>query len=227
MLYARGDMVFANMVGVIALIAFDGSLDHACIDDGVLAIALPDTRPARVATQIDGGIVDPRAVGRAGLVGIDGRSHLGQLRIERGCDVDGLWKKRATLYIGGAVVIVKTIDTGNADMLHRLFLDGLDNALPLVDGLGARGRSVEDRANLVFLKYGVEGVLVDFPYHLGVAGIDVEIVFLQLLDHIGIVHAHESGDLLVFETGFQQFVAHLAAVKFGVDNLHLAKAVDV
>ncbi len=124
------------------------------------------------------------------------------------------------------MVVIQAIDAGNTDMFHRLLLDGADDILPRVYGLGTGGWGVEDGAHLVLLQHGVERILINLPHHLGVAGVDVEVKLLQLLDDVGIFHAHQLGDLFVFESCFQQFVAHLTTVQFRVGYLHLAETVD-
>ena len=71
MLGAGSHMIGAQVVGVVALIAFDFGFHHTRINYGVLAKTFPNTSPARITAEVDHGIVYPRAVSGTALVGGD------------------------------------------------------------------------------------------------------------------------------------------------------------
>ena len=168
-LYAGGHVVASQVVRVVALIALNLGLSHTGVYDGVLAEALPDAWPSRVAAQVEHGIVNPRAVACTALVGRYLSPAESQLRIERGRQVDGLREERACLRIGDTMILVQSVDIGDADVLHRLLLNQAYPLLPLLDGSGFRARRVQDGANLVFADDGVEHRLVQYPLALAVA----------------------------------------------------------
>ena len=149
-LRAGAHMVFVDVVGVIALIAFDLGLHHTGVDDGILAETLPDAGPAGVAAEVNHGVIHPRTVGGAALVSGDLSTDAGQFGVERSPEVDGLWEERTALNIRHAVVVVETIYVGNPDVLHRLFLDDLNPFLPLFEGGCPRAWCVQDGSHLVF-----------------------------------------------------------------------------
>ena len=117
-LRAGAHVVGTQVVGIVALIAFDFGLHHARVDDGILAETLPDAAPSRITPQVNHGIIHPRAVSGAALVGRDFSTRAGQFRIERGGNVNRLGEERAALRVGHAVVMVQSVDVGDTDIFH-------------------------------------------------------------------------------------------------------------
>ena len=76
-------MIETEVVGIVALIAFDFGLHHASIDDGILAEAFPDASPSRITAEVNYGIIYPRAVSGTAFVSGDFSTCAGQLCIER------------------------------------------------------------------------------------------------------------------------------------------------
>ena len=164
------------MVRVVSLITLDLGFAHAGVDNGVLAEALPNAAPSRVASEVKHGIVNPWAVDSAAFVGADLRHVCRQLRVERGSEVDWLWEECATLHISHAVIVVKPVDVRYADVFLRHLLYQLDPVLPLGYGSGAGCGGVQDRAYLVLREAGVEHRLVENPFTLRIAFVDVKVV---------------------------------------------------
>ena len=191
-LRARAHVVAAQVVGVVALIAANLGFHHAGIDDGILAEALVDARPARVAAKVYHGIVHPRAVSSAAFVSRNLCPGARQLGVERCSKVDGLRKERTRLSVGDAVVVVETVDIGDADVLHRLLLDEPNPLLPLLHGGGTRGRCIQDAAHLPILDNRVEHLLVQLPLSVGIIGAhDVEVQLEHLSDFLVERHLRE------------------------------------
>ena len=111
-------MILVDMVGVVALIALNLCYHHLRVDNGILAKALVDTRPAWVAAQVDDGVVHPWAVGCTALVGSNLGADASQFGIKRCSQIDGLGEQRSALNVGHTVVVVQTVDIGNANIFH-------------------------------------------------------------------------------------------------------------
>ena len=165
-------MVLAEVVGIIALITCNLSLNHTRIDDGIFAETFPDTRPTWVTSQVEHRIIYPGAVSRTALVSGNLSHLLCQGDVERSTKVDGLWEECTALHIGHTVVVVKAVDVGDAEVLHRLRLNLRNPALPLLHRTGF-ARGIKHRTHLPFADCGVEYCLVEFPRTLGVTGKDV------------------------------------------------------
>ena len=184
-LHTCGHIVFSQVVGVVSLIAVNLGLRHAGVDNGILAEALPDAAPSRVAAEVEHGVVDPRTVAGAALIGCGLGHGLSQRGVERGSQVDGLGEEGSCLRVGDAVVVVKAVDVGNAHALHRLLLNQTDPVLPLVDGGCSGAGRIENGAHLVFRDDGVEHGFVELPFAVGaVAAHDVEVQLKHLTDFL-------------------------------------------
>ena len=116
-------VVAVDMVGVGTLHAEHCRATHLCAQIGVFAIILPYARPARVSSEVDGGIVSPGYIACAGLVGGDFTSAASKLSVESGTHVYILRKQSGTHRVARSVVHVKTVDTGDAEMFHRVSLN--------------------------------------------------------------------------------------------------------
>ena len=156
-------MILIDVVGIITLIALDLGFHHPRIENGIFAEALIDSGPAGITTEVNNGVIYPRTVTGTTLIGGDLSTCPGNLRIERGTDIDRLREECSTLYIGHAVVMVKTVDVRDADIFHRLLLDKTDPLLPLGNRRSTGSRSIEDGAHLPFGNDRIEHDLVDLP----------------------------------------------------------------
>ena len=188
MLRTGSHMILVDMVGIIALITLDFGFHHPCIDNSVLTEALPDTRPTRITTQVDHGIIHPRTVSCTTLVSGDFSTCLGQFCIECRTDIDRLREKRSTLCIGHTVVMVKTVDIGNTKVLHGFLLNNTYPLLPLLHTWCPSSRRVEDRAHLPFGDERVEHMLVEFPYPSGLPLVDIHRETTQSFNDLLIGH---------------------------------------
>ena len=150
MLRARTYVEAVYMVVVLSLIALDLCNDHFRVEDGIFAEALIDTRPAWIAAQVHYGVVNPRTVGCTTLVCRNLCPTECQIGIERSTEVNGLWEESAALGIGHTMVVVETIDIGDAEIFHRLLLNEGDPLLPLLYAGGTGAWGIEDRAYLPF-----------------------------------------------------------------------------
>ena len=227
MLGAGSHVIGTEVVGVVALIAFDFGFHHARINYGVLAEAFPNASPARITAEVNHGIVYPRAVSGTAFVGSDFSTGACQFSIERCGYVDGLREQRASLCIGDAVVVVQTVDVGDTDMLHRLLLYQPNPLLPLFDGGGAGAWRIEDGAHFPFRDERVEHLLVQFPHALGVALIDVDGIVAQLVNNLLVAFLEQIIDFLWRGTKLLEHLAHLVAVNLDVLHRHLAHHVEV
>ncbi len=198
-----GHVVFAYLVGVRALVAFHLGHGHAGIHQRVLAETFPDTGPAGIAAQVGDGVVDPGTVGGAALVGSDAGHLAGQFGVERRGEVDGLREHDATLHVGRAVIVVKTIDGGDADVFHRQLLDGRNPVLPLLERAGVCAGSVKERSWLPFLYHRVEASLVEGPFRRACAPVrmaeHVEVQLEHLAHFLVEVHLLQGGLYLLFD----------------------------
>ena len=182
-LRAGADMIATQVIGIVALIALDLGFHHASVHNGIFAEALVDAWPARVAAEVDHGVINPRAVSCAAFVSRNLCPGAGELGVKRCCEVDGLREERARLRVGHTVIMVEAIDVRNADILHRLLLDELNPLLPLLDGGGTRARCIQDATHLPILDDRVEHLLVHLPCAIGaIAAHDVEVKFKHLPD---------------------------------------------
>ena len=198
-----GHVVFAYLVGIRSLVTLYLRHGHAGVYQRVLAEAFPDAGPAGIATQVGDGVVDPGTVGGAALVSGDACHLAGQFGVERRGKVDGLREHDAPLHVGHAMVVVKTIDGWDADILHRQLLDGRNPVLPLFERAGVRTGSVQERSGLPFLYHGVETCLVEGPFRCARAPVRMaEHVKVQLehLAHFLVqVHLLQGGLYLLFD----------------------------
>ena len=226
MLHARCHMVLAEVVGIVALITCNLGLNHTRIDDGIFAETFPDTRPTRITTQVEHRIIHPGAVGRTALVGGDFGHLLGQGDVERSAEVDGLREECAALHVGHAVVVVKAIDVGDAEVLHRLRLDLRNPALPLLHRTGL-SRGIEHRTHLPFADGGVEHGLVEFPRTLGVAREDVEAIAAHTLHDLFIGELQHFGHSLFALSELKQCLAKFIAVNLRILKLHATQDVEI
>ena len=178
-------MIATQVVGIVALIALDLGFHHASIHNGILAEALVDARPARVTTEVDHGVINPRTVGSTAFVSSNLCTRAGEFGVKRCCEVDGLREERACLRVGHTVVMVEAVDVRNADILHRLLLDELNPLLPLLHSGGTRARCIQDATHLPILDDRVEHLLVHLPHAIGaIAAHDVEVQFQHLPDFL-------------------------------------------
>ena len=84
--------------------------------------------------------------------------------------------------------MVESIDIGDAQILHRLLLDQLYPLLPLLYAWCASARSIQYRANLPLRDQRIEHSLVELPYSLGIALINVYRESAQFVDNLLICH---------------------------------------
>ncbi len=148
-LYASGNVVDADVVGVVALETFYLSHAHFSIYEGVFAKVFPLAGPTGVAAHVEGGRVGPGAVAGASLVGGDGRCLAGHVLVERSGHVYVLREEDASASVGGAVVLVEAVDCGDAHHLDGFVVESLDDSVPFFGGKCLAG-SVEDGAHLKF-----------------------------------------------------------------------------
>ena len=196
-LRASADMVATQVIGIVALIALDLGFHHASVHNGILTEAFIDAWPARVATEVDHGVINPRTVGGAAFVSRNLCTRAGELGVKRCSEVDGLREERARLRVGHTVVMVEAVDVRNADILHRLLLDELNPLLPLLHSGGTRARCIQDATHLPILDDRVEHLLVHLPRAIGaIAAHDVEVQFQHLPDFL--VERHLSQCFLHF-----------------------------
>ena len=219
-------MVLAEVVGIVALITCNLGLNHTRIDDGIFAETFPDTRPTRVTTQVEHRIIHPGAVGRTALVGGDFGHLLCQGDVERSAEVDGLREKCSALHVGYAVVVVKAIDVGDAEVLHRLCLNLRNPALPLLNSSGL-SRGIEHRAHLPFADGGVEHGLVEFPRTLGVAREDVKSIAAHTLHDLFVGEFQHFGHSLFTLSELKQCLAKFIAVNLRILKLHATQDVEI
>ena len=85
-------MILVDVVGVVALIAFDFCHDHLGVDNGIFTETFPDTGPTGVATEIDHRVINPGTVGSPTLIGSNFSTNASQFGIKGGSDIDGLWE---------------------------------------------------------------------------------------------------------------------------------------
>ena len=215
------------MVGIIALITLDFSFHHPSIDNNVLAEALPDTRPTRITTQVNHGIIHPRTVSCTTLISSDFSTCLGQFCIECRTDIDRLREKRPTLCIGHAVVMVKTVDIGNTKVLHRFLLNNPYPLLPLFNTWCPCSRSVEDGTHFPFGNERVEHVLVEFPYSSGLPLVDVHRETAQSFDDLLIGHLQQILDILRRSAILLKHGTHLVTVNLRIFNGHLSHDIQI
>ena len=111
-------METVDVVIVLTLIASDFGYYHLRVYDGVLAKTLIHARPARIAAQIYYRIVHPWAVSCTTLIGSNLCTSEGQFGVERGTQVDGLGEECSALSISDTVIMVESVDIGDAQILH-------------------------------------------------------------------------------------------------------------
>ena len=193
-------MESVDVIRVVPLIALYLSHHHLCVHDGILAKALPDTRPAGIAAKVNHGVIHPRAVGSAALIGSDLSTRLGQFRIERCCQVDRLGEEYSALCISHTMILVEAIDVRNTEILHRLLLNQTDPLLPLFHCVGTCAGRVEYRPHFPFRDTSVEHCLIELPHRCrsslavilnGHLSHHVEVQFEHLTDLLVKVHLRE------------------------------------
>ena len=177
-------MEAVDVVGVVTLIALNLCYHHLGVHNGIFAETLIDTWPTGVTAQVNNGVIYPGTVGSTTFVGCYLGSSLNQFRIKRGTHIDRLGEQSSTLHVGDAVVMVETIDIGDAEILHRLFLNKSNPLQPLVNSWSTGAWGIENRTHLPFGNKCVEHGLVQFPYAFGVALVDVNGVVAEFLDNL-------------------------------------------
>ena len=148
-LQGHGHVFQVNVVGIGSLQGQRFLTGHFGLQEGVFAEAFPDTRPARVATQVHHRGEHPRHLGGAGFIGHGVAHHTGEIPFEGGADVDFLRIQRAFHQIGGAMDHVHAIDAGNADGFHGLLLDLAHHGSRLLARVGGVMHDVQDGTHLV------------------------------------------------------------------------------
>ena len=108
MLERHGHMLLVNMLRVVALESQGLHASHLSIHIAVLTEVLPDTRPAGIASQVDGGAERPGHADGTCLVSGGLGTLEGYIAVERCTDIDVLREQRTTLSVGGAVVLVQS-----------------------------------------------------------------------------------------------------------------------
>ncbi len=162
MLQAAGHVLRAEMVRVVTLIAFHHLHGHSAVDEGILAEALPYAAPDRIATQVHHGIVDPRDIAGASLIGCHGSSLAHKLAVERGRHVYLLREECAPQGVGGAMILVDAINVRHSYLLHRSLLDARYDAAPGLGSLCATHWHVEHRTHLIIANHGFHFCRVEF-----------------------------------------------------------------
>ena len=183
MLQRHSHTVLTHVVRIVALESTHGSTTHHGIHIAVLAIVLPDARPARVTTEVEGRGVGPRTTSGFCLVSCDASCFVRQLLVERCSHRKVLRKERTTKRVGHAVILVHTVNARNTDFLHRKLLNLSDDFLPFLQRGSHGARCVEDGTHLVNANDVVEFCLVnDEAPRLLIAptkGVDVQFAHLS------------------------------------------------
>ena len=226
-LRARSYMILVDMVGIVALITLDFCFHHTAVHDGILAEALPHAGPAGITAQVHHGVVHPRTVARTTLVCRYLCTCTCQFRVERCTDVDRLGEQRTTGRIGHAVVVVQSVDIGNAEVFHRLLLNEWYPLLPLFHAGGTGTGGIQDGAHLPFRDQRVEHHLVQLPHPLRITFIDIYGVAAQLVNDLLVRHLQHGVDVRLWTSVLLQHRLHLLAVYLCVLYRHLADDVEV
>ena len=137
-------VILVDMIVVITLISSDLCHHHFGVHDGVLTETLIHTRPTGIATQIHHWVIHPRTVGCTTLVSRNLCTSASQFWIKRGTQVDRLREEGTTYSIGHTVVVIQTVDIGDAQILHRLLLNLRDPLLPLLHRSGTGTWGIQD-----------------------------------------------------------------------------------
>ena len=124
------------------------------------------------------------------------------------------------------MVVVKAIDVGDTEVLHRLRLDLRNPALPLLHRAGL-SRGIEHRTYLPFADGGVEHGLVEFPRTLGVAREDVEAIATHTLHDLFIGELQHFGHSLFTLSELKQCLAKFIAVNLRILKLHATQDVEI
>ncbi len=226
-LRARSHVELVDMIWVVALIAFDFSHHHLRIHDGIFAEALPDARPTRVTAQVHHGIIHPRTVGCTALVSRNLCTSTRQLCIKCRAEVNRLGEQCATHSISHAVVVVQSVDIGDAEILHRLLLNQPNPLLPVVFAGSTRTRGIQNRTHLPLRDEGVEHRLVEFPHTLGVALIDIHRESTQPVDNLLVSLTQNLVNFCFRAAILLQYRTYLFAVYLGILNGHLSDDVEI
>ena len=165
-----GNVLLVNVLRVAALKTEHLLASHLSTQVAVLAEVLPDTGPAGVAAQVDGGTEGPRYADGPGFISRRLSTLAGNIAVEGSRHVDVLRKQRTTLRVGRAVILVESEDTGNADVLHRELLNVGNNLLPLLGSRRTGVRSIQDRTYLILTEQRVGLGTVDVEHALRVVG---------------------------------------------------------
>ena len=163
-------MLLVDMLVVVALESQSLHTSHLSIHIAVLTEVLPDTRPAGIASKVDGGAERPGHTDGTRLVSGGFSTLQCYVAVERCTDIDILREQRTTLCVGGAVVLVQSEDAGNTDVFHRQFLDVADYLLPLGGSRCTGVRCIQDGANLIFAEQRVSLGVIDVENTLCIVG---------------------------------------------------------
>ena len=215
------------MVGVVALITLDFGYHHLRIDDGIFTETLPDTGPTRITAQIHHGIIHPRTIGCTALVSRNLRTSTRQFCIERRTEVNRLGEERSTYSISHAVVVVQSVDIGNAEILHRLLLNQPNPLLPVVLAGCTRTGGIQNRTHLPLRDEGVKHRLVEFPHTLGIALIDIHRESAQPVDNLLVSLTQNLVNFCFRAAILLQYRTYFLAVYLGILNGHLSDDVEV
>ena len=176
MLNGSADVMRTYMVGILSLKALNLTCTHYGIDQRVFSEIFPHTAPAGISGEVDGRRISPRAIGRSGFIGGNFSRSEGNVGIERRSNVDILREQYSAQGVGGAMILVKAVDAGDADLFHRDILNLPDQWLPLLGSLCRRAAGgIEHRTDFVDSESFVELIrveekLVILPAHKRIYG---------------------------------------------------------
>ncbi len=125
------------------------------------------------------------------------------------------------------MVVVKTVDTGNADVLHRQFLNHRNPFLPLFYAGSTATRSIQNATHLPLGNEGIEHLLIETPGALGGVVEDIEAVLVCQSDDFLIRHLQ---CLLYFRlrtTELHENFTNLIAVNLGIFCHHIAHNIEI
>ena len=169
-LQAHRGMECIHVIGVVTLDGAGFHRGHHCLQVGVLAEALPQTGPARLAAEVHNGRKHPRNACSAGFIGHGFTHYPCIFRLEGGGDVHFLGEKRSVRKIGRSMDHIQAIDTGYAEEVHRHLLNLTHHFKGLNAAVGVVMHSVENGAHLVVSNHigklggidGLVGVVLDY-----------------------------------------------------------------
>ena len=146
---AHRSVLQADMIGVGPLDGDGLHAGHLGLQVRILAPALPVARPAGIAAEVHDRGEHPRHLGGTGLVGHHTAHLEGVVTVEGGAEVDFLRIEGAVREVGGAMDHVQAVKAGNADVLHRAFLDLGDEGGRLLPVQGAVVHHVQDGTHFI------------------------------------------------------------------------------